>query len=348
MSLRKWAAAFISAPEARGQNSVSANKPAAPVRATRALLVRPIECKIRLDRQCINRATLASLGENCTSIFVAWRRTTSRFLSHRRAKHQASKPKLQRSSNLKTSNPKNRCRGKRRAGRVLSLVLGASLELGVWNLELFSRLLSHHSSPSVRNGALCATNLSIESNDGMKSFRDLFLCLSATAITITRVQAARITFQSEERQTSLIELYTSEGCSSCPPAEAWLSRLKENKQLWRDFVPVAFHVDYWDRLGWRDRFASKEWTMRQQVFADRWKAGSVYTPGFVLDGSESSPAVPSNSQENVGTLRLKSDGDEVRLSFEPAKADASGYEVYLVTLGFGLATNVKAGENSGR
>src|SRR5258708_3963805 len=137
MSLRKRAAAFISAPEARGQNSVSANKPAAPVRAIRAPLgVRPINRKIRLNRQCINRATLASFSKKCTSIFVARRRTTSRFLSHRRAKHQASKPKLQRSSNLKTSNLKNRCRGKRRAGRVLSLVHGASLELGVWNLEL--------------------------------------------------------------------------------------------------------------------------------------------------------------------------------------------------------------------
>src|SRR6266568_5478088 len=310
MSLRKWAAAFISAPEARGQNSVSANKPAAPVRATRALLVHPIECKIRLDRQCINRATLASFGENCTSIFVAWRRTTSRFLSHRRAKHQASKPKLQRSSNLKTSNPQNRCRGKRRAGRVLSLVLGASLELGVWNLELFSWLLSHHSSPSVRNGAPCATNLSIESNDGMKSFRDLFLCFSATAITITRVQAARITFQSEERQTSLIELYTSEGCSSCPPAEAWLSRLKESPGLWRDFVPLAFHVDYWDYLGWGDPWANKSFSDRQRAYAKQWRSDSVYTPGFVLNGKEwrdwsLSKSIPTSTAK-PGTLKATS------------------------------------------
>src|SRR6187401_2558536 len=55
-------------------------------------------------------------------------------------------------------------------------------------------------------------------------------------------------------RASLLELYTSEGCSSCPPAEAWLSSLKDEPRLWRDFVPMAFHVDYWDRLGWRDPF----------------------------------------------------------------------------------------------
>lgn len=166
--------------------------------------------------------------------------------------------------------------------------------------------------------------------------------------SIAAVEADEVVFASGPTKTHLLELYTSEGCSSCPPAETWLSKLKESKQLWRDFIPVAFHVDYWDHLGWRDRFASKEWTMRQQVFAARWKEGSVYTPGFVLDGKESNAAIPSNSQENVGALRLKSDGDEARVNFEPAKPDSGSYEVYLATLGFGLASNVKAGENSGR
>src|SRR6266542_212813 len=92
MSLRKWAAAFTSAPEARGQRFVSANKAAAPARAT--LGPHPIEGMIRLNRECINQATLASFSENCTSIFDARRRTASQFLSDRRAKHQAPKPKL--------------------------------------------------------------------------------------------------------------------------------------------------------------------------------------------------------------------------------------------------------------
>lgn len=173
----------------------------------------------------------------------------------------------------------------------------------------------------------------------------LILALLQSGVAIA---ADEIVVTSGPTKTHLLELYTSEGCSSCPPAEAWLSKLKVNKQLWRDFVPVSFHVDYWDRLGWRDRFASKEWTTRQQVFSARWNAGTVYTPGFVLDGKESSAAVPPNSQENVGILRLKSAGDEVRVTFAPEKTGAAGYEVYLAGLGFDLASNVKAGENSGR
>src|SRR4029077_9083235 len=65
------------------------------------------------------------------------------------------------------------------------------------------------------------------------------------------------TFESGDTQSSLIELFTSEGCSSCPPAEKWLSALKSSSDLWKKAVPVAFHVDYWDHLGWRDRFANQ-------------------------------------------------------------------------------------------
>ena len=79
--------------------------------------------------------------------------------------------------------------------------------------------------------------------------------------------AAPIQFQSPERQVALVELYTSEGCSSCPPAESWLSGLKEKPGLWSEFVPVAFHVDYWNYLGWRDKWSSKEYSDRQRDYA---------------------------------------------------------------------------------
>ena len=80
-------------------------------------------------------------------------------------------------------------------------------------------------------------------------------CLAAALCSPLVSPAAPVTFASTARQTSLLELYTSEGCSSCPPAEAWLSGLKDNPGLWRDFVPVAFHVDYWNYLGWRDKWS---------------------------------------------------------------------------------------------
>src|SRR6187401_409142 len=87
-------------------------------------------------------------------------------------------------------------------------------------------------------------------------------------------------------RASLLELYTSEGCSSCPPAEAWLSSLAASDQLWKDVVPVAFHVDYWDYLGWVDVFAKPEYSERQRDYSVAWKADRVYTPGFVLNGRE--------------------------------------------------------------
>ena len=98
--------------------------------------------------------------------------------------------------------------------------------------------------------------------------------------------AAPLEFQSREQQTSLLELYTSEGCSSCPPAESWLSQLKAKTGLWSDFVPVAFHVDYWDSLGWRDKWASPQFTERQRAYAAASASANVYTPEFVLNGAE--------------------------------------------------------------
>src|SRR5947208_7644646 len=128
------------------------------------------------------------------------------------------------------------------------------------------------------------------------------------------------TFESGDTQSSLIELFTSEGCSSCPPAEKWLSALKSSSDLWKKAVPVAFHVDYWDHLGWRDRFAKPEFTSRQQHYASEWGGDSVYTPGFVVNGREwrdwfSGCAVPASSKE-VGSLRVTlSDDDRVGATF---------------------------------
>ena len=111
----------------------------------------------------------------------------------------------------------------------------------------------------------------------------LVACLAFPA---TLSVAAEARFASGPQQTALIELYTSEGCSSCPPAETWMSRLKESPGLWKQFVPIAFHVDYWDRLGWRDRFSSQRWTERQRRYASLWQSESVYTPAVVVNGRE--------------------------------------------------------------
>src|SRR2546430_7383511 len=126
--------------------------------------------------------------------------------------------------------------------------------------------------------------------------------LCAAALTS---QAADRVFESGPQKVHLLELFTSEGCSSCPPAEAWLSKLKSDPRLWKDFVPLAFHVDYWDRLGWRDPFAAKEWTARQYRYSATWKNESVYTPGFILDGREwTNRSLPPPAAEKPGALKL--------------------------------------------
>jgi len=158
-----------------------------------------------------------------------------------------------------------------------------------------------------------------------------------------------LNFESGAQRVHLIELFTSQGCSSCPPAEAWLSKLKNEPGLWKNFVPLAFHVDYWDRLGWRDPFASKEWTARQYQYSDNWKAESIYTPGFVLDGREwMGRSVPAAASEKSGVLKLSIKDRKIAAKFVPAGAAIKDVDLHVATLGFELTTKVNAGENSGR
>ncbi len=153
---------------------------------------------------------------------------------------------------------------------------------------------------------------------------------------------------SGEGRTHLLELFSSEGCSSCPPADAWVSRLRSEIGLWRFFVPVAFHVDYWNRLGWHDRFSRAAFTDRQRRYADHWKNDRVYTPGFTLDGREWRPGAAPKSRDgrHAGQLSVRALGPltyEVR--FRPPRPGEHSATVAL--LGNGLMTEVRDGENAG-
>ena len=167
------------------------------------------------------------------------------------------------------------------------------------------------------------------------------------------LSAAETRFASGPQQTALVELYTSEGCSSCPPAEAWLSRLKDDPGLWKKFVPIAFHVDYWDRLGWRDRFSSRQWTERQRGYASRWQSESVYTAAVVLNGNEmrnwSGANLSPPNEKQAGVLTAKtSDGKTFAIEFRPAGGPSGKWEAHLALLGSGISSKVGAGENRGR
>jgi len=143
----------------------------------------------------------------------------------------------------------------------------------------------------------------------------------------------------------VVELYTSEDCSSCPPADRWLAGLRDRP----DVVPLAFHVDYWDRLGWVDRHASPLWTRRQQEAAARAGTRAVYTPQVLLDGRDYRgwPALPAAAEPARVALSLRRDGAAyVAEARRPAGAPAALAGYWAVTED-GHVSQVRAGENLG-
>ena len=173
----------------------------------------------------------------------------------------------------------------------------------------------------------------------------MFGISGASGLAATRLESG-------ERQVSLLELYTSEGCSSCPPAEAWISQRFGSPVNRDSIVPVAFHVDYWDQLGWKDRFARAEFTARQQLYSASWKRGSVYTPCFVFNGQEwegwfRGETPPNGQQIDVGNLEALVDGTRVDVRFTPI-ARSKAYVVFVTPLAMQTSSDVRAGENRGR
>jgi hypothetical protein len=179
----------------------------------------------------------------------------------------------------------------------------------------------------------------------MRQTLPLFLAL-ATLLT-SGATAADLTFQSGPSQVHLLELFTSEGCSSCPPAEQRLSSLRDNAGLWKTVVPVEFHVDYWDYLGWSDRFAGPAYTQRQQDYAREWGGDSVYTPEFVLDGHEFRNAEIPAPSASAGQLTVHLSASRLlSVHYQPPTGGAT-WEAHIATLGIGLQTAIRAGENAG-
>ena len=158
--------------------------------------------------------------------------------------------------------------------------------------------------------------------------------------------AGKLAFNSGTHQVTLLELYTSQGCSSCPPAERWLNELVEDEDLWSGIVPLAFHVDYWDYLGWRDKYAHPENGERQGAYARMGKARGVYTPGMFVNGREWRGWIlrvnPHASDKVPGNLSVRVEDNQVAATFE---AETRPYELHVALLGFDIQTNVERGEN---
>jgi hypothetical protein len=164
---------------------------------------------------------------------------------------------------------------------------------------------------------------------------------------------------SAAHQTALVELYTSQGCSSCPPADRWLSQL-EQRYTRTQIVPIALHVSYWDYIGWKDPYARADFNLRQRDLAAANGSRTVYTPGVFLQARELSDwskatrfdaavrAVVATPAEARITLKARIAGDTVTV--EPnAVAFHSTRDPRLVValVESGLSVAVEAGENRG-
>ncbi|MEO1574942.1 MAG: DUF1223 domain-containing protein [Pseudomonadota bacterium] len=180
------------------------------------------------------------------------------------------------------------------------------------------------------------------------------LSLACLLVLLTTAAAAddTVTFESPDHQTRIVELYTSEGCSSCPPADRWLTALREDEGLWTDFIPLAFHVTYWNYLGWRDEFSDEAFDQRQRRKAARAGSG-VYTPGVFLDGDEyrrwrRRPGAPeARTEQDAGRLTVNIEDGRVEARFTGGKRTPPSHLEFAI-LASGLSSNVRAGENRGR
>jgi hypothetical protein len=163
----------------------------------------------------------------------------------------------------------------------------------------------------------------------------------------------------------LVELFTSEGCSDCPPADAVLQKLIETQPVGgAEIIGLGQHVDYWDHQGWTDRFSSAALTNRQQVYATRFRNESIYTPQMVVDGrlefvgSDSAAArraIERSLSTPHGAVRITVDtmtadriGVSVSVSDLPAPARGDRADIIVAITEDQLRSDVKRGENHGR
>jgi len=162
----------------------------------------------------------------------------------------------------------------------------------------------------------------------------------------------------------VLELFTSQGCSSCPPADKLLTRLSQDSALAGRVIPLSFHVDYWDYIGWQDPFDSPRWSERQREYARTFRSNRIYTPQLVVNGKtecvgSQEPVVRQQiasalAAPPAGKVTLDAAPDDagdrlrVRVGAEMQAAAGGNLDLWVAVWETGLETRVGAGENASK
>jgi hypothetical protein len=202
--------------------------------------------------------------------------------------------------------------------------------------------------------------------DARRFTRIVALALALTTLVtsgLATAASAVCSARSPAHRVALVELYSSEGCNSCPPADNWLGQWKSSGAT-QSIVPLALHVDYWNSLGWTDRFSQHRFTERQQALTDLAGGHTIYTPEIFVSGRElRSWSQRDSFQSRIGKVVAEPAQANVALQLDAQQAsgvfnvtaqftskanDTAGpLDAYLAVYENALSSNVGAGENSG-
>jgi hypothetical protein len=192
------------------------------------------------------------------------------------------------------------------------------------------------------------------------------IAASALALAAVPANAATCGAKSGRNTVALVELYTSEGCDSCPPVDKWLSALKGNQAYSGRAVPLSMHVDYWDYIGWRDPYAQAQFGARQREISGINRERTVYTPQILVAGRDLRPGMFSTASgfdEALAKINRMPPRADLGLNIQGASAselkldataklkntsEAGDAVLYLAVFENGLSSSVAAGENKGK
>lgn len=182
------------------------------------------------------------------------------------------------------------------------------------------------------------------------------LILSFLLLTCTVADKKEAKVKNEMEGFAVIELFTSEGCSSCPSADKLLETI-DKEYAGKNVLVLSYHVDYWNKLGWKDEFSNAENTARQNYYANHFRLNSIYTPQAVVNGTTEFVGSDRNKMTNTieqskkinKTITLSASVDNNKVMVDYKVNDQSGGESMLIALVQKQATTeVKRGENGGR